>query len=126
MDMPLSEDEQRILQDIERSFYETDPKFAETVGSNSLYRHAGRNCKWAVAAFVVSLAVLLASFIRFPLIGFVGFVGMVAATVIFVKNIRRIGVVGIQDVAESDKAREVGQKVEDARRQFRRRFRRPE
>ena len=40
--MPLSEDEQRILHEIEQQFYETDPALARAVGSTSLYRHAFR------------------------------------------------------------------------------------
>ena len=120
--MPLSEDEQRILQDIERSFYETDPKFARSVESSSLYRHAARNCKWAVAGFVLSLVVLLVSFIEFPIVGFAGFLGMLAATAVFVQNIRRISTAGIHDVAESERAREVGQKVDDFRGRLRKRF----
>lgn len=99
--MPLSEDEQRILQDIERSFYETDPKFAESVSRTTLYRHAGRNCKWAIALFVVSLAVLLASFIQFPIVAFIGFLGMTAATAIFVQNVRRIGNAGLREISDS-------------------------
>jgi hypothetical protein len=104
--MPLSEDEQRILQDIERSFYETDPKFAETVSRTTLYRHAGRNCKWAVVLFVVSLAILVTSFVKFPLIAFVGFSGMVAATAVFVKNVRRIGNAGFKEVTEQIAAKD--------------------
>lgn len=122
--MPLSEDEQRILQDIERSFYETDPKFAETVSRTTLYRHAGRNCKWAVMLFVVSLAVLLVSFIKLPFVAFVGFLGMTAATVVFVKNVRRIGNAGFREVSESLAAQDVSVKVEGVRKRFRDRFRR--
>ena len=42
--VPLSEDEQRILHEIERRFYESDPAFASQVSQTTLYRHAGRNC----------------------------------------------------------------------------------
>jgi hypothetical protein len=106
--MPLSEDEQRILQDIERSFYETDPKFAETVSRTTLYRHAGRNCKWAVVLFVISLVVLVTSFVDFPLIAFLGFMGMVAAAAVFVKNVRRIGNAGFKEVTEQIAAKDAG------------------
>jgi hypothetical protein len=122
--MPLSEDEQRILQDIERSFYETDPKFAETVSRTTLYRHAGRNCKWAVALFAVSLVVLLASFINFPLVAFAGFLGMMAATAVFVKNVRRIGNAGFKEVSEQLAAQEMSVRVDGLRHRFFDRFRR--
>src|SRR5882762_5287803 len=45
--MPLSEDEQRILQEIEAQFYANDPQLAQQVSETTLYRHASRNIKWA-------------------------------------------------------------------------------
>ena len=122
--MPLSEDEQRILQDIERSFYETDPKFAESVSRTTLYRHAGRNCKWAVALFVVSLVVLVACFVNYPLIAFVGFLGMVAATTVFVKKMKRNGNAGLKEMSDSMATQQMSAKVEGYRRNFRDKFRR--
>lgn len=122
--MPLSEDEQRILQDIERSFYETDPKFAETVSRTTLYRHAGRNCKWAVALFVVSLVVLLVSFINYPVVAFVGFLGMMGATAVFVKNVRRIGNAGFKEMSEQLAAQDISVRADGMKRRFLDRFRR--
>ena len=52
--MPLSEEEQRILSEIERRFYASDPKTAHQLSTTTLYRHAGRNCKWAAAGFVAA------------------------------------------------------------------------
>jgi hypothetical protein len=120
--VPLSENEQRILQDIERSFYENDPGFARTVSNTTLYRHAGRNCKWAVAGFVVSLIVLVVAFTRQPIVGFVAFVGMLASAVVFVQNIRRIGAAGLRDVADSDRAKQVNESIESFRDRLRKRF----
>ena len=51
--MPLSEDEQRILQEIEAQFYANDPQLAQQVSETTLYRHASRNIKWAALGFVV-------------------------------------------------------------------------
>jgi hypothetical protein len=121
--VPLSEEEQRILQDIERSFYETDPGFADAVGANALYRHAARNCKWSAAAFLVCLFVLLASFTITPALGFVAFLGMVGATFVFVRNLRRIGVAGMRDVADSDRVRDVGRSLGEMRERMREQFR---
>ena len=45
--MPLSEHEQRILAELEESLVRQDPEFAERVRSETVYRHAGRYCKWA-------------------------------------------------------------------------------
>ena len=53
--MPLSEDEQRILQEIEQQFYEHDPALAGEIGSTTLYKHAGRNLKWAALGFFAAV-----------------------------------------------------------------------
>src|ERR1043165_8209839 len=60
--MPLSEDEQRILQEIEAQFYANDPQLAQQVSETTLYRHSARNIKWAALGFVVGFVVLLTSF----------------------------------------------------------------
>ena len=57
--MPLSEDEQRILQEIEAQFYANDPQLAQQVSETTLYRHASRNIKWSALGFVVGFVVLL-------------------------------------------------------------------
>ena len=57
--MPLSEDEQRILREIEQQFYDTDPAFARGVGTTTLYRHGLQQMKLAVLLFVVGLGVLV-------------------------------------------------------------------
>lgn len=87
--MPLSEEEQRILQDIERSFYESDPDFAQTV-TDGVFNRAARNTKIAALGFGLSLGVLLMMFARVPVVGLLGFVGMVACAAIFVQNSRRM------------------------------------
>lgn len=104
--MPLSEEEQRILQDIERSFYESDPAFARAVGESAPYLHAGRNARFAAAGFVASLAVLLATFTNAPLMGLVGFVGMVVCAAIFVRNVRRMIVNKQSEVSAGGRAGE--------------------
>src|SRR4051812_38632611 len=82
-EVPLSENEQRILHEIERSFYENDPAFAREVRSASLFRHAGRNCKWAALGFVAGLALLLVSFASSLFLGVAGFLIMLACAFVF-------------------------------------------
>ena len=122
--MPLSEDEQRILQDIERSFYENDPAFARSVGAAALYRHASRNCKLAVVGILLSLGILLATFTQLPVVAFLGFLGMLGCTAFLVQNARRLAKVGWRDVAESEKAKQVGSSINGAPGRLRSRFRR--
>ncbi|MGZ6793086.1 MAG: DUF3040 domain-containing protein, partial [Mycobacteriales bacterium] len=47
--MPLSEHEQRLLDQIERALYAEDPKFATTVRSTDLRTHMRRRLRRAVA-----------------------------------------------------------------------------
>lgn len=122
--VPLSEDEQRVLRDIERNFYESDPAFAQAVTDAVVYRHAKRNAKLGVAGFIVSLALLLATFTQAPLIGFVGFLGMVGCAFVAVQNVRRVGTVAAagRDNAGRDNSVKHGQSINDLRDRFRRRF----
>jgi hypothetical protein len=116
--MPLSENEQRILQEIEKNFYESDPAFARAVTDNG-YDHSGRNAKLYAAGFVASLALLLVTFSQIVVVGFVGFLSMVFCAVMFVKNVRRVVRPTLQ---EPD--REAA--IEELRSRFRNRFRRGE
>ena len=59
--MPLSEDEQRILQEIEQQLYASDPELAREVSSTTVYRHAGRNLKWAALGFAAGVVLMVVS-----------------------------------------------------------------
>ena len=99
--VPLSEDEQRILHEIERQFYEQDPDFAREVGSTSLYKHAGRNLKWSTVGFLGGLVLMWASFASSLWLGFAGFVVMLACAIIFERNLRKMGRAGWQSMTQS-------------------------
>lgn len=57
--MPLSEHEQRLLEQIERALYAEDPKFASAVSSSDLRTHARRRVRRAVILLVIGLVTLL-------------------------------------------------------------------
>jgi len=57
--MPLSEHEQRLLDQIERELYAEDPKFASTVRGTRLRRPARRRRIQGIALFVVGVALLV-------------------------------------------------------------------
>jgi hypothetical protein len=99
--VPLSDHEQRILAELEESLVRQDPEFAERVRSESVYRHAGRNCKWAVLTFVVGVAILVAFFARSPVVGFLGVIVMFASLVWLERNLRRMGKAGWHDLTRS-------------------------
>ena len=124
--MPLSEDEQRILQEIEQQFYEHDPHLAREVGSTTLYRHAGRNLKWAAAGFVAGFVLLIFTFASSLLVGFAGFVVMLTCAFIFERNLRKMGRAGWQSMTETMKAGNLREYFGDAGNRLRRRFKREE
>ena len=122
--MPLSEDEQRILHEIERSFYENDPEFARGVSQRTLYRHAGRNAKYAALGFIVGLVVLLASFASSLALGMLGFLVMLGSAFAFERNVRKIGKAGLQQVTQSVRDRGLAEAFGSARKRLRDRFKR--
>lgn len=122
--MPLSEEEQRVLREIERSFYENDPEFARQVSSKTLYRHAGRNLRWAALGFVAGLVVLVASFASYLILGIVGFLGMLFSALIFERNLRAMGKAGLQSISDNVRSRGGMGGLDDAKRRFRQRFQR--
>ena len=124
--MPLSEDEQRILQEIEQQFYEHDPDLAREVSSTTVYRHAGRNLKWATLGFLVGFAVLILSFASSLILGFLGFLIMLASAFVFERNLRRMGRAGWQQMTESMRAGNLREYFGDAGNRIRRRFRHDE
>jgi hypothetical protein len=99
--VPLSEEEHRILQEIEKNFYENDPEFASRVRSETVYRHAGRNIKWALLGFVGGLAMLILTFTTSVVLGSIGFLVMLGSSVIFEQNLRRMGKAGWSDISSS-------------------------
>ncbi len=121
--VPLSEDEQRILHEIERSFYENDPEFARGVSTATLSHHAGRNTKWSVLGFVVGLLVLLSQLGTFWLAA-VGFLMMLGSAFVFVSNLRRMSRGPLANVARSWRTRSFPSALSEPGRRLRERFKR--
>jgi hypothetical protein len=129
-DVPLSEDEQRILHEIEQQFYESDPAFAREVGKTSLYRHAGRNLKWAALGFVLGFGLLIASFAYSLVLGFAGFLVMLGCAFVFERNLRKMGKAGWREMTgkgrAANKATNVRNTLGDAGKRLRKKFRKEE
>ena len=124
--MPLSEDEQRILHEIERSFYEHDPAFARGVSETSLYRHAGRNLKFAGLGFVAGMVLLVTSFASSLVLGMFGFLAMLGSAFVFERNLRKMGKAGWEQWTQSMRERGLGDVFDNTRTRLRDRFRRDE
>ncbi|MGW4845908.1 DUF3040 domain-containing protein [Nocardia brasiliensis] len=86
--MPLSEHEQRMLEQIESALYAEDPKFASSVRGGRLRSTSSRRRLQAAALFVLGLFLLVAGIAApvkpggFPIISLVGFIVMFAAGVL--------------------------------------------
>ena len=99
--MPLSEDEHRILQEIEANLSVTDPKLVQQVSDTTLYRHAARMIKWAVAGFIGGLLILLATFTSVLALGVVGFLIMLFCLLVIERNVRKMGRAGLESITGS-------------------------
>ena len=100
--MPLSEDEQRILTEIEQQLYATDPQLAHQVASATPYSQPARIVRFATLGLVVGLAfTLLLLQVHFMVAFLVGFGLMVVSGTYLVGALRQIGKVSLQHVSES-------------------------
>ncbi len=121
--MPLSEDEERILQEISQQFYEDDPDFAGKVGETTLYSHTVRRMKWSGFGFVAGVVFLVASLSTSYLLAFVGFLVMLACALYFERNLRKLGKAGLDHVTRSIKATGFRDAIGGAKGRMRERFR---
>lgn len=94
--MPLSEHEQRLLEQIERDLYADDPKLVSTVRSINPRTYALRRLWRSTALFIIGLAVLVAavvvnSGVTSIVLGLVGFIVMLLAALRGSGDLRRLG-----------------------------------
>jgi hypothetical protein len=87
--VPLSEEELRALEQMERALVQEDPKLASTLRGTNLRRAAQRRAILAGVCFVGGLAVLFGGAIaRITLVGVLGFVIMLASATVGLAAIR--------------------------------------
>lgn len=122
--VPLSEDEQRILFEIEQKLTESDPALAREVGSTTVYSHAFRNLKWAAAGFALGVIVMIAMLSKSFLLAFGGFLVMLACALWFERNARRLGRVGLEQMTQSDRSAGLRDYFGSTSQRMRERFRR--
>jgi len=96
--MPLSEDEQRILTQIEQQLYEDDPGLAHEVSSTTVFTHGFKHIRLAALGFVIGLGVLLFTLSISYVLSFFGFLIMLSSAWYGEKNLRRVGRAGLQQV----------------------------
>ena len=124
--MPLSEDEERILQEIEQQLHATDPQLVREVSSTTLYRHAGRNLKWAALGFLGGLVFLVLTFTQSMWLGAIGFLAMLGSSIFFYDNLRKMGRAGWRQWTQSVGTSGVRDYFGSAQQRVRERFKRDE
>ncbi|MEV7600235.1 DUF3040 domain-containing protein [Kitasatospora sp. NPDC089797] len=89
--MPLSEHEQRLLDQMERALYAEDPKFASALEGTGLRTFTRRRVYLAVAGFVVGVGLLMGGMVVPDQIwvSVVGFLVMLGCAVFAVTGWRR-------------------------------------
>lgn len=96
--MSLSDDEQRILRQIEAEL-QNDSDFAKAVSPSGLYQHSVRTVRWSILGLVAGVALLVVALQLHFVAAFGVFIGMLILLAIIERNARAIGRAGIQDVA---------------------------
>ena len=129
--MPLSDHEQRILDELEESLSRQDPTFADRVANETVYSHAGKQCKWAAFTFILGLCELIAFYSVSVALGLVGVAIMFTSAVVFERTLRKMGRASWHDITRSLHEEErsgaeggIETAVHDARDWFRTRFHR--
>ncbi|WP_030380334.1 MULTISPECIES: DUF3040 domain-containing protein [unclassified Streptomyces] len=88
--MPLSEHEQRMLEQMERALYAEDPKFATALEGSALRTYTRRRVYQAVAGFLVGIALLMAGMVAQQIwVSVVGFLVMLGCAVLAVTGWRK-------------------------------------
>ena len=100
--MPLSEDEKRILTEIEQRLYESDPQLVRQVSETTVFSAPLRRTRLAGIGIVVGLVLtVLLLQVHYILAFVVGFGLMLVSAVQLEGGIRHLGRVGVQQVADS-------------------------
>src|SRR4029078_11511913 len=94
--MPLSDEEQQILKEIEAQLNETDPGLVEQVSRTTLYRHAARMISWAAFGVIVGVVLVRAAFNHTLVGGGIGFLIMLGCLLVIERNVRKLGRAGLQ------------------------------
>jgi Protein of unknown function (DUF3040) len=102
VDVPLSDNEQRLLEQMERALSAEDPKFASAMRGAARRSGAGRRLVLGIAAVLAGLVLLIVSVNRMSVpIGVGGFLCMLAGTAYALSARRRGGPAGVVSASGS-------------------------
>jgi len=123
--VPLSEDEQRILTEIEQHLYASDPALARQVGSTTVYTAALRGARFGAIGLVFGLVLAILLLQVNYVVSFVaGFGLMLASAWHLQRNLRRLGRTGFEQVSRSLRVTSLRDYLNQAGERARDRFRR--
>lgn len=96
--MPLSDDEEKILAQIEAGIRKTDPNLAAQVETSTVYKYSGKKIALSIAGIVALLAVIIFTFSTeiWP-VAFVAFCLMVLIGISLVEHMVKIGKASVDD-----------------------------
>lgn len=89
--MALSEDEQRLLQQMEQALAADDPKLASALRGTAARRVYGRRALIAALGLLAGLAALVAGMQVSPIVSVLGFLIMLASTVAGLTSWQQVG-----------------------------------
>lgn len=88
--MPLSEEEARLLHQLEQSLAAEDPDFASTLRGSKLFAHNRRIALISALAFVIGIVVMFSGvMVPSVVLGVLGFVMMLVSAYMFLNAYRR-------------------------------------
>ncbi len=122
--MPLSEEEQRILHEMEQRLYAQDKELVDKVTSSSVYKYAGKSTLLGVFGVLVGLADLIFMLSRSIPLSFVGFAIMFGSALFIERNLKRIGNASWYDANKTIKNSGLPDAVNEMRHKFRDKFNR--
>jgi hypothetical protein len=94
--VPLSEEELRLLEQMERALVEEDPKLASTLRGTAFRRSARRRAILAGVVFAAGIALLMTGVItQLPAVGIVGFLVMLGSATFGLAALRGKPVTGV-------------------------------
>ena len=98
--MPLSEHEQRLLEQMERALYAEDPRFAATIRDTAQRAGTRRSAGIGILIAAVGVAVMITGLLSAtPWLGVIGFVAVLGGTYIAIR-----GVTSTEAAVETDAA----------------------
>ena len=104
--MPLSEHEQRLLEQMERALYAEDPKFATSLRGKDPRSSFRRRILLAGFGFVVGIVLLMTGLVaQVPLVSVLGFVAMLAGAFLAVTSYRAVSAAGQLGVVDGSGVR---------------------